>query len=212
MKSKITLAVVAAMMVLVSFIDPENYQLPPAANGYSVGASVTDFRLKNIDGKMVSMADFKEAKGFIVIFTDIDCKYTAQYEDRIMALDSKYRRKGFPVIAINPPDQKIETGPGDGYENMQMHAKRMDYTFPCLFDESRETAKAFGAEKTPSVYLIEKEADKYVVKYMGAIDDYADDAQSINYAYVQDAVNELLKGKPVTKNLTAVDGCDMRYK
>ena len=77
--------------------------------GYNIGDIATDFKLKNVDGKMVSLLDYKNAKGFIIIFTANHCPFSKAYEDRIIALDKKYDPKNFPVIAINPTDpDKIE--------------------------------------------------------------------------------------------------------
>ena len=84
--------------------------------GYEVGDKAEDFSLKNIDGNMVSLADYKEAKGFIVIFTCNHCPYAKLYEDRIIALHTKYEPLGYPVIAINPNDPTVQ--PEDSFENM----------------------------------------------------------------------------------------------
>ena len=78
--------------------------------GYKVGDVATDFSLKNVDGSMVSLADFSDAKGFIVIFTCNMCPYSVANEDRIIALDAKYKSKGYAVIAINPNDPAVVAG------------------------------------------------------------------------------------------------------
>ncbi|MGZ5245230.1 MAG: redoxin domain-containing protein, partial [Bacteroidia bacterium] len=96
--------------------------------GYHIGDTAEDFKLKNIDGKMVSMADYKDFKGFIVIFSCNHCPYAKKYEDRIIALDAKYKKIGFPVIVINPNDATIQ--PEDSYKNMQKRAKEKKFTFP----------------------------------------------------------------------------------
>src|SRR3954467_5978161 len=83
----------AVIMMLSSF--------SPSA-GYKVGDKATDFKLMNVDDKMVSLADYKDAKGFIVVFTCNHCPFSVKYEDRVNALDKKYKEKGYPVIAINP--------------------------------------------------------------------------------------------------------------
>src|SRR3954468_19878687 len=84
--------------------------------GYKPGDKARDFKLKNIDGKMVSLTDYKNAKGFIVTFTCNHCPFAKAYEDRIIALDKQYAAKGFPVIAINPNDPAKE--PDDSFNNM----------------------------------------------------------------------------------------------
>src|SRR5688500_4062181 len=80
--------------------------VPRSESGYAVGDTARDFKLKNVDGKMVSMAGHKNAKGFIVTFTCNTCPYAVAYEDRIIGLHNKYAPKGYPVIAINPNDVK----------------------------------------------------------------------------------------------------------
>src|SRR3954462_14452704 len=106
-----------------------------AADGYKPGDKATDFKLKNTDGKMVSLADYKNAKGFIVVFTCNHCPYAKAYESRVLELDKKYASKGYPVIAINPNDPKVEEE--DSFDNMAARAKQKHYTFPYLFDETQ---------------------------------------------------------------------------
>ena len=110
---------------------------------YSIGDTVADFNLKNVDGKMVSLKDFKNAKGVILIFDCNTCPVSKAYSERIVALNNKYSGKGFPVVAINPNDP--EMSPGDSYEDMVAVAKRKGYNFPYLVDETQAVAKAFGA-------------------------------------------------------------------
>src|SRR5689334_10664874 len=117
---------------------------PPA--GYNVGDKARDFKLKNVDGKMVSLADYKDTKGFIVTFTCNHCPFAKAYEDRIIALHNKYASKGYPVVAINPNDKDRE--PEDSFDNMVIRAKDKKYSFPYLYDESQEIAKAYGATRT----------------------------------------------------------------
>src|SRR5690606_4664699 len=107
-------------------------------------------------------------KGYILIFTCNHCPFAKMYEDRIIDLHNKYAPKGFPVIAINPNDPTIV--PDDSFENMQKRAEKKDYPFPYLFDETQSTAKAYGAEKTPHVYVLEKKGNDFYVQYVGAID------------------------------------------
>lgn len=105
-----------------------------AGPGYQVGDMVQgDFKLKNVDGKMVSLADYPDSKGFVVIFTCNHCPYSIAYEDRIIALDRKYKAMGYPVIAINPNDPEIVEE--DSYEAMIVRAEEKKFTFPYLFDE-----------------------------------------------------------------------------
>lgn len=179
--------------------------------GYNVGDYVTDFKLKNIDGNQVSLADFKEAKGFIVIFTCNHCPYAKLYEERIVALDKSYKKRGYPVIAINPND--AEKYPEDSFDNMKKRAREKGFTFPYLVDETQEVAKAFGAARTPHVYLLQKEADgKLKVAYIGAIDDDTEDSKKEKVKYVENAINALEKGEKPNPDFTKALGCTIKWK
>lgn len=179
--------------------------------GYGVGDYAKDFKLENIDGKTVSLSDYNNAKGFIVVFTCNTCPYANAYESRIMDLDKKYASKGFPVIAINPND--ISQQPKDSMAEMKKRANDKGYTFPYVRDDSQEVAKAFGATKTPHVYVLNKEAaGKFKVEFIGAIDDSPNDPSDVSETYVEDAINAVLSGnKPKVTEKRAI-GCTIKWK
>ena len=179
-------------------------------SGYQVGDEATDFKLKNIDGKMVSLSDYSSAKGFIVIFTCNHCPYAKKYEDRIIALDKMFKSKGYPVIAINPNDATVQ--PQDGYAEMQIRAKEKGFTFPYLVDEGQKIYPIYGATKTPHVYILKKEKGKNIVKYIGAIDNNYENPKDVSEFYVQDAVNQLLKNEAVKTSKTVAIGCTIKVK
>jgi|SRR6185437_5898875 len=178
--------------------------------GYKAGDKAMDFSLKNIDGKMVSLADFKDAKGFIVVFTCNHCPVAKAYEDRIIALDNKYRPLNYPVIAINPNDPTVV--PEDDFATMQQRAKAKNYGFPYLVDGTQNIAKTYGATCTPHVFVLQKSGTDYIVKYIGAIDDNRDDPSAVKEKYVESAVDALLAGKPVTTNNTKAIGCGIKWR
>lgn len=182
----------------------------PAPTGYALGDAISDFKLKNIDGKMMSLADFKSAKGFIIIFTSNHCPFSKSYEDRVIALDRKYASQGFPVITINPNDP--EAYEEDSFANMQVRAKEKAYPFPYLTDDTQVVSKAFGAMRTPQAYVLKKEGGKIIVSYIGAIDDNAQDPSGVTKRYIEDAVNNLLVGKPVVTTSTKAVGCAIKWK
>ncbi|WDF47398.1 thioredoxin family protein [Chryseobacterium sp. KACC 21268] len=179
-------------------------------SGYQVGDEATDFKLKNIDGKMVSLSDYKSAKGFIVIFTCNRCPYAKKYEDRIIELDKMFKSKGYPVIAINPNDATVQ--PQDGFAEMQTRAKEKGFTFPYLVDEGQKIYPIYGATKTPHVYILKKENGKNIVKYIGAIDNNYENPNDVSEFYVQDAVNQLLKNEAVKTEKTVAIGCTIKVK
>jgi peroxiredoxin len=180
------------------------------AQGYKIGDAAGDFSLLNVDGKKVSLADYKEAKGFIVVFTCNHCPFSQAYESRIMELDKKYSSRGFPVIAINPNDAIAV--PDDSYENMKTVASEKKYTFPYLVDETQEVAKKFGATRTPHVFILKKEGDKNTVKYIGAIDNNTEDSQLADKKYVDAAVESILSDKSPAIAETKAIGCTIKWK
>jgi peroxiredoxin len=181
-----------------------------AHEGYHVGDVMNDFSLKNINGKNVSLSDYKKAKGFIITFTCNHCPYAMAYEDRINALNKKYETLGYPVIAINPNDA-IQY-PEDNFESMQIRAKEKKFTFPYLYDETQNIARQFGATRTPHVFIVQKEGDKLIVKYIGAIDDNWEKAEDVKEKYAESAVDALLAGKSITTTFTKAIGCSIKWK
>ena len=177
---------------------------------YEIGDAVADFRLKNVDGKMVALSDYASAKGAIVIFDCNTCPYSRAYNDRIIALNKKYLEKGFPVITINPNDPQMS--PGDSYEEMVSQAKRKKYDFPYLVDESQAVTRSFGATNTPHVFVLQKQGSDFKVAYIGTIDNNSRDATAATKKYVEDAVDALLTGKAVPTQNTKAIGCSIKWK
>ena len=200
MKKALSLFALCFTLLLSSFM------LHPAADGYKVGDKAADFKLKNIDGKMVSLADNKAAKGYIVVFTCNTCPYAKAYESRVIELNTKYAPLGYPVVAINPND--ATTVPGDSYAAMQTKK----YAFPYLQDESQQVAKTYGATRTPHLFVLTRQGSDFVVSYIGAIDDNSEDAKLAKTKYVENAMTEILAGKPATTNSTKAIGCTIKWK
>jgi len=194
-------------VILMSAFAP-NTNTGSEAKGYDIGDIATDFNLENIDGKMVSLSHFEDAKGFIVIFTCNTCPYAVAYEDRIEALNKKYASQGYPVIAIMP--NNIEVKPGDNMEAMQKRAEDKGFTFPYLIDINQEIYPQYGATKTPHVYVLKHTKYGNVVRYIGAIDDNYKDAALVNQKYVEDAVDALLKDEEIKETKTRAIGCSIK--
>jgi peroxiredoxin len=177
---------------------------------FKAGDIATDFSLKNLDGKYVSLSQFNDAKGFIVVFTCNTCPMAKKYEGRIIDLNKEFSGKGYPVIAINSNDRTVS--PGDSYEEMQKLATAKGYKFEYLYDDSQEVAKQYGATNTPHVYVLSKNDGKLKVGYVGAIDNNAEDASKADKKYVHDAVNALLKGEQAPVAGTKAIGCGIKWK
>ncbi len=183
--------------ILLSFTFPHK--------GYHVGDKAADFSLKNIDGSMVSMEDYKDANGFILVFTCNTCPWAVMYEDRLVELHKTYADQGYPLIAINPNNPEIK--PGDSFEAMQVRAKEKGFQFPYVFDEKQTVYPEYGATKTPHVYLLDKDR---IVQYIGAIDDSPRDASKVENAYVAKAIEALKTGRKPDPSSTKAIGCSIK--
>lgn len=199
---------IVAVLVLVitssAFLDTKNEHV----HAYKIGDVIEDFSLKNIDGKMVSLADYKDAKGFILTFTCNTCPFSVAYEDRIIKLNEKYASKGYPVIAINPNNPAAK--PGDNFEAMQERAKDKGFTFPYLVDEGQKIYPKFGATKTPHNYVLQNTEKGIVIRYIGAIDDSSRNPEAVSQKYLEDAVDALLEGKAIKLKETKAIGCSIK--
>ncbi|MFM8456806.1 MAG: thioredoxin family protein, partial [Ignavibacteria bacterium] len=141
-----------------------------SAEGLKIGDDAVDFSLKNIDGSMISLANYSNDKGIVVIFTCNHCPFSKAYEDRIIDLHNSYSKKGYPVLAINPNDPI--SVPEDSFDNMKERAKEKGFTFKYVIDETQSIAKHYGATRTPHVYLLKKQSgNTFKIAYIGAIDD-----------------------------------------
>ena len=177
-------------------------------DGYKIGDVATDFSLLNVDGEMVSLADFEDAKGFILIFTCNTCPYSVAYEDRIIALDKAYKSKGYPVIAINPNDPAAIDG--DDLADMKVRATEKGFSFPYLQDVGQQVYPQYGATKTPHVFVLQKEVNNNIVRYIGAIDDSSRKPNNVKKRYVEQAVDALLAGKSPSTTTTKAIGCSIK--
>ena len=177
-------------------------------SGYDIGDIATDFNLENIDGKFVSLSDFNDAKGFIIVFTCNTCPYAVLYEDRIEALNKKYASQGYPLIAIMP--NNVQTKPGDSMKSMQQRAIDKGFTFPYLIDAGQKIYPQYGATKTPHVYILESTTRGPVVRYIGGIDDNYKDATLVKTNYVEDAIEALKKGNLIKQATTRAIGCSIK--
>jgi peroxiredoxin len=197
---KTTSSILLLVVLCAAFVAPA---------GYNVGDTVTDFKLKNIDGKMVSLSSFSAFKGVIVAFDCNTCPVSKAYNERILAIAKKYK-DSYPLIAINANDP--DASPGDSFDDMKVYAKAKGYTFPYLVDETQNVAKAFGATNTPHMFVLNRTGNDFKVAYIGAIDDNTRNASAVTKRYLENAIDELLSGKGVTTAKTKAVGCGIKWK
>ena len=181
-----------------------------------IGSQAPDFKLKNVDGKIYSLASFKDAKILVMVFTCNHCPTAQAYEDRLIKLTKEYKARGVAVVAIMPNDPKSvqlnELGyadVGDSFEEMKFHAKRKGFNFPYLFDgETERMAKAYGPVATPHVFIFDKSRK---LRYQGRIDDVEKPTGTPKNFDTKNAIDELLAGKEVTTQTTKVFGCSIKW-
>lgn len=182
----------------------------PPIKKYEIGDVIKDFTLENVDGEKISLSSYNNEKGVILIFDCNTCPYSQAYLDRIKLLHSKYKSKGYPVMAINPNDPN--RSPGDSMEKMISYAKKNSYNHVYLQDKDQSVTKSFGATNTPQVFVLQKQGANMVLQYIGAIDNNTQDADAADKKYVEDAVNSLLNDqKPETTKTKAI-GCTIKWK
>lgn len=198
--------ILSALLVFVSFFTISGFT-PIESTPYKIGDKATDFKLKSVDGKMYALTDYKDAKGFIVVFTCNSCPFAVKYEDRINALAKKYKSQGYILLAINPNDPSVQ--PQDSYDLMKVRSKEKGFVFPYMLDEGQKIYPQYGATKTPHVFLLDKNR---IVKYIGAIDDNVDSASEVKEKYLENAIAALESGKKPSPETTKAIGCTIKVK
>lgn len=198
------LALAACFFIKVA--PPSNVsQAPTITDGYLIGEEASDFTLKNYDGRMVSLSDYKGSKGYIIVFTSNHCPYAEAYENRLISLHNKFARKGYPVIAINPNAPEIQKE--DNLAALARKAKEKRFPFPYLSDSLQQVFPRFGADRTPHVFLLDSLKH---VRYMGTIDDNAESAYNVKLKYVELAIEALAAGRDPNPAVTKTIGCKIR--
>jgi peroxiredoxin len=171
------------------------------------GDQAVPFSLKNVDGKTVKLSDYSSSKGVIVVFTCNPCPFAKAYEQRIIDLHKEYSAVGFPVVAIN--SNNPEVSPEDTFENMKERAMEKSYPFPYLVDDQK-IFEAYGATRTPHVFLLAKSGNSFEVAYIGTIDDNAMEADAVSKRYLEDAIMAVNSGGTPNPASTKAIGCTIK--
>jgi peroxiredoxin len=171
--------------------------------------TISDFSLKNVDEKTISLSDYKNAKGFIIVFTCNHCPFAKLYSQRFNDLNTKYSSLGVPLLAINSMDTAMYED--ESFINMKNKSTTEIFNFPYLCDNMQTVGKNFGADHTPHAYVIWKENNKWKIKYSGAIDDNGEEPKKAT-PYVANAVTELLENKQVSMPVTVSVGCKIFFR
>ena len=178
------------------------------AKGLSIGNEIlgVDYILKNINGNDTSLGKLKESNGILVVFSCNTCPWVIRWQDRYNILSAFSRKNDIGFVAVNSNARLHESV--DSMDEMIYHAAANEYDFPYVLDEDAKLAKAFGAMKTPHVYLFN--SDNKLV-YTGAIDDNAKSAKKVKNNYLMDAIRALGSNKKIKISETKALGCSIKY-
>lgn len=178
------------------------------AKELQIGAKMPEVnhKLNNINSKKITLGQVKGSKGTLVIFSCNSCPWVIKWEDRYIELASSYLERGIGMIAVNSNVSRFEGN--ESLIQMKKHAEENNYNFPYAQDPKAKLAYAFGATKTPHIYLFDKN-DNLV--YRGAIDDNARDPNKVEETYLTDALDLLLAGKPIKKATSKAIGCSIKF-
>lgn len=173
-----------------------------------LGTPAPDFRLPDPDGTMVGLSDFNGKKGLLVIFMCNHCPYVKHVRGQLAKLGGEYQRKGIGVVAINSND--IANYPDDSPEKMKEESAAAGYTFPYLYDETQEVAKAYHAICTPDFFLYGAD---FKLAYRGQLDGSRPNSGTpVTGEDLRAALDALLSGSPIPANQKPSAGCNIKWK
>jgi len=172
-----------------------------------LGHTAPDFTLPDVNGKSYSLNNFAANPLLLIIFSCNHCPYVQAYEERIMKLQNDFGKNGLQIIAVNAND--ADTYLEDSFEEMKKRAEEKKFNFFYLRDESQQTAKAYGAAYTPELFLFN--AERKLI-YTGKIDDNWREPEKVQTKYLQNAIEEYLRGEEISVPETYAIGCTIKWK
>lgn len=183
----------------------------------ALGSPAPDFCLPSTDGTAVSLSDFKNAKGLVVMFICNHCPYVIHIAPALTKLAARYQVQGIAFVAISSND--VDEYPADGFEFMKAEKAKQGYTFPYLLDEDQAIAKAYSAACTPDIYVFDG-AQSLV--YRGQFDDtrphrissgnYDSQKTPASGEHLAAALDLIVAGKPVPEDQIPSMGCNIKWK
>ena len=200
MKKTVLLSIAALATVAVTAFKPTTL------TELEIGAAIpkADYKMLDVNGKEVTLADVKGENGLLVMFSCNTCPYVKLSETRIREVAAFAKRNKIGVIVVNSNEAQREAE--DSYDEMKKYAKAQGYDFSYVVDKNSQLANAFGATRTPHVFLFDKKG----LVYRGAIDDNIKDATAVKESFLKDAIVAVGVGKPVKVNSTKSVGCSIK--
>lgn len=172
-----------------------------------IGTSAPDFSLQGIDGKTYTLTSFTDQKVLVVVFMCNHCPYVQACEKRIIALQKDFAPQGVQFVGINANDSVKY--PDDSFEEMKKRAAMVGHNFPYLWDESQAVAKAYNAVCTPDIFVYDQNRK---LVYRGRIDDNWQEPAKATKHELKEALEYLVKGKPLSPQQNPSMGCSIKWK
>lgn len=182
---------------------------PTEVTALAIGAEapMKDVAMMGVDGKEITLASAAGKKGTMVIFMCKHCPWVQAWQGRIAKIGNTALAKGIGVVAVMPND--VAAFPDDDMPGMKAQAKQLGLKFPYVMDATSDVARAFGATKTPEIFLFDA-SGKLV--YHGAVDDNAKVEKAVEKPWLQQAVAAVAAGKPVETAETKAFGCGIKFR
>ena len=173
-----------------------------------IGSHIPEINHKLIDisGKQITLGQVIGDKGTLVIFSCNTCPWVLKWEKRYVDISKQYMDKGVGIIAVNSNVSRFDGD--DSLEKMAIHAREKNYNFIYAQDPQARLAYAFGATKTPHIYLFNEQNQ---LVYRGAVDDNARSEFDVDEAFLINALNQMLAGEQITKPVSKAIGCSIKF-
>lgn len=173
----------------------------------TIGADLpkADVKMQDVSGKMISIKDAAKANGVLVMFSCNTCPYVLKNQDRTVEIAAYALQKDLGVIVLN--SNEAYRTKDDSFDAMKAYAKDQKYNWSYVVDKNHEIADAFGANRTPEVFMFDKNMK---LVYHGAIDDNPSDATAVKRSHLKMAINELTEGKEIAVKESKSVGCTIK--
>ena len=205
MKTSSLWTTVGLLALCATYAPAEETQ--PTALAIGSAAPMSTTKMKGVDGNLVAIADLAGTKGTLVVFTCNSCPWAKAWETRLVALGNGCAKQGIGMVAINSNDPAKNAE--DGYDVMRQRARQRSMKFAYVVDGTSDVARAFGATRTPEVFLFDA-SGKLV--YHGAIDDNAKQPDQVTERYLDGALKAVAAGKDVAVQETKALGCSIKFR
>lgn len=183
------------------------FTFKPVSDPLPIGASIPkeEVKMKDISGSQVSFKDAMKTNGLMVMFSCNTCPVVKKYQSRTLEVCKQALGNDIGVILLN--SNEATRSSGDSYDDSKEYAKEQGYYFNYVMDDNSTMADAFGATRTPEIFLFNKEGK---LVYHGAIDDNSNSPDEVTRKHAVIAIQELAGGKDITQKETRSVGCTIK--